>query len=213
MKSEEKFTLRWLETEPLIGGSLCLDFANTVTWRAGPAPIERLTRYEHWMRWLRRSGALSVNEEAVLTAEARKAPRLAAHVLREATAFRELLYRLFSAVAHKREPAGSDLRMVNKWMQRFSPQLGVVAAGRRFSLGWTVEDVELSQALWPIVRSAAELLTSEELAKVRECDGENCGWLFVDRSRNHLRRWCSMQDCGNRAKARQHYRKSQRAAR
>jgi predicted RNA-binding Zn ribbon-like protein len=40
---------------------------------------------------------------------------------------------------------------------------------------------------------------------VRECSGDTCGWLFVDTSRNHSRRWCDMEDCGNRAKARRHY--------
>ena len=61
--------------------------------------------------------------------------------------------------------------------------------------------------LWPIARSAAHLLTSAELTRVRECDGTSCNWLFFDRSRGGSRRWCSMESCGNRAKARRHYRR------
>ena len=56
--------------------------------------------------------------------------------------------------------------------------------------------------LWPVARAAAELLTAEERVLVRQCGGDPCGWLFLDRSRKHNRRWCSMADCGNRAKAR-----------
>ena len=78
------------------------------------------------------------------------------------------------------------------------------------ALNWTYtfEERKLDQMLWPIIRSAAELLTSDKLDRVCECPGENCGWLFIDMSRNRSRRWCDMKDCGNRAKARRHYRKT-----
>jgi predicted RNA-binding Zn ribbon-like protein len=59
--------------------------------------------------------------------------------------------------------------------------------------------------LWPIVRSAAELLTSEDLGRVRRCGREGCDWLFVDSSKNRSRRWCSMEMCGSRVKSRRYY--------
>ena len=59
--------------------------------------------------------------------------------------------------------------------------------------------------MWPIAHEAAELLTANELGRVRECPGPNCGWLFLDMSKNRSRRWCSMEVCGNAAKARRHY--------
>ncbi|MCB0153982.1 MAG: CGNR zinc finger domain-containing protein, partial [Anaerolineae bacterium] len=55
--------------------------------------------------------------------------------------------------------------------------------------------------------SAAELLTSDRLNRVGQCAGESCGWLFLDTTRNHSRRWCEMEHCGNRAKAKRHYRR------
>ena len=58
--------------------------------------------------------------------------------------------------------------------------------------------------LWPIVQSAADLLTTESLDRVRLCKAEDCGCLFVDASKNRSRRWCAMSDCGNRAKVRRH---------
>ncbi len=59
-----------------------------------------------------------------------------------------------------------------------------------------------------LAQSAADLLGNPgRLARVRVCEGEGCGWLFVDDSRSARRRWCSMSDCGNRAKARAHYRR------
>jgi predicted RNA-binding Zn ribbon-like protein len=55
-----------------------------------------------------------------------------------------------------------------------------------------------------VARSAAELLQSEELGRVRRCDGEDCRWLFLDTSRSRNRRWCDMADCGNTAKVRRY---------
>ena len=63
----------------------------------------------------------------------------------------------------------------------------------------------LDRPLWPVLRSAAALLTSDDIARIRECAAERCAWLFIDHSRNRSRRWCDMRDCGNRAKARRHY--------
>ena len=66
---------------------------------------------------------------------------------------------------------------------------------------WTDEDV-LDRMLWPVVRSSAELLVEGDLTRVRQCHGEQCGWLFVDMTKNRSRRWCDMGDCGNLAKVR-----------
>jgi predicted RNA-binding Zn ribbon-like protein len=59
--------------------------------------------------------------------------------------------------------------------------------------------------LWPVARSASELLTSDDLAYVRGCASETCAWLFLDKTKNHGRRWCEMKTCGNRDKARRYY--------
>jgi predicted RNA-binding Zn ribbon-like protein len=84
--------------------------------------------------------------------------------------------------------------------------------GERFSWSWHEPQPRFDSLLWPVVRSAAELLTSPEAAHVRECASDRCSWLFVDRSRTKCRRWCDMKVCGNRAKARRHYERKKRAA-
>jgi len=55
-----------------------------------------------------------------------------------------------------------------------------------------------------VARSAAELLTSQKLGRVKVCAGEGCGWIFLDESRNGSRRWCDSRDCGNRERVRRH---------
>ncbi|HSH12932.1 MAG TPA: CGNR zinc finger domain-containing protein, partial [Desulfurivibrionaceae bacterium] len=90
-------------------------------------------------------------------------------------------------------------------------QARLVPGEDHFEWGWS-DAGGLRRLLWPIVRSAAELLTSEKLERVGQCAGDSCGWLFLDTSRNRSRRWCEMEHCGNRAKARRHYRRQKRTA-
>ena len=71
-------------------------------------------------------------------------------------------------------------------------------AGDKMRLDWILN---------PIIRSAFEILTSDELRKVKTCADSACGWLFLDFSRNQSSRWCDMKDCGNRAKATRFYQK------
>jgi predicted RNA-binding Zn ribbon-like protein len=66
---------------------------------------------------------------------------------------------------------------------------------------------KLDWILNPLIRSAADLLVSDELKRVKRCGDPACGWLFLDTSRNKSRRWCDMSDCGNRAKASRFYKK------
>ena len=61
--------------------------------------------------------------------------------------------------------------------------------------------------LWRLAADASDLLTSPDIDRVRECSGDTCSWLFLDKSRNRSRRWCDMADCGNRSKARRYYQK------
>jgi predicted RNA-binding Zn ribbon-like protein len=79
-----------------------------------------------------------------------------------------------------------------------------------FHWAWDESD-DLAAPLWPVLRSAAQVLTGDDLTRVRECDSDSCRWLFLDCSRNRSRRWCDMQVCGNRAKARRHYRRQQKS--
>jgi predicted RNA-binding Zn ribbon-like protein len=53
--------------------------------------------------------------------------------------------------------------------------------------------------------SALSLMSQDNLRRLRIC--RNCDWLFLDRSRNGSRLWCDMAVCGNRQKARRHYRR------
>jgi predicted RNA-binding Zn ribbon-like protein len=133
------------------------------------------------------------------------APARAPAALREAIRLRETIYDVFSAVAHRQAIPGTALAHLNASAQRAAGHAQVVQANRRFSSEWIEPERHLDSMLWPVTRAAAELLLGAEMDDVRQCASETCSWLFVDRSKNHRRRWCDMKVCGNRDKARKYY--------
>lgn len=196
----------------LSGGALCLDFANTVSDRASDAPVERLGRYRDLVAWSWQAGLLDEAEAAALARRGERQPEAAAAVLAEAVVLREALFALFAAVAAGEAPAPRDLDRLNRQLARCGGNLRVEPRGKGFALGCEGEAGDLGRMLGPVAWSAAELLAAGDLAAVRECAHPPCRWLFLDRSRNKSRRWCDMAVCGNRAKARRHYRRAVKRA-
>ena len=191
-----------------VGGDASVDLVNTVDWTTrGPAE-DRLTDYERLTRWAEGAGIISARQGSQQRALAQERPRLAERVYRDALELRWQLRRLFTAVDRGERLDGSEaLQELNGSLRTAFAQLELVVPPRTSApvpLRWSWRDasVRVESILWPVLRSAAALLASNEAAQIRECAGEDCGWMYVDRSRNGLRRWCQMETCGNREKAR-----------
>jgi predicted RNA-binding Zn ribbon-like protein len=186
-----------------LGGALCLDFVNTVEWRGVPERADRLTNYGEFLIWAEAAETIGRKEHARLAALARRGPAAAAAALAGAIDLREILAELFVADA----PRPALVERLNAWLAR-APERRRLSASRE-SVAWSQPrgGDEFLAPLWPVVWSAADLLVSGQSARVRACADRRCGWLFLDTSRSRHRRWCSMEGCGNRAKARRHYRR------
>ncbi len=186
-------------------GRLCLDFANTISNRLSDEPHEWLDTFSNLVAWGRLMGVLSDEVARSLLQEAATQPEETGRILKLAIELRETIYRIFSATASGCPPAAADLDALNATLARALPHLRIVPEADAYAWNWAGEEDALDSMLWPVARSAGDLLTSDELKRVGECQGDGCGWLFLDMSRNRSRRWCDMGDCGNRAKARRHY--------
>jgi predicted RNA-binding Zn ribbon-like protein len=200
-----------LQTEPyrfeFIGGEPCLDFTNTVGGDRRTTVTEHLHGYGDLVAWGRQGELLAPAQARALLLRAQREPAAAAEALRDALELREALFDIFFALSEGKRPATERLEVLNRALAEALRHRRVVQSGRTFSLGWHGSD-DLRRMLWPVALSAAELLAGEHGAPVKLCgmwEVSGCGWLFVDESRNGSRRWCSMKDCGNRAKARRHY--------
>jgi len=194
-----------------ISGSVCLDLCNTVGGKRGARTRENLNSFVDFAAWCEQAELVEKSEAEVLVRVAARRPAEAASVLTRARSLREAIYRIFSAVANNKTPETADLAQLNSELAGALGRLRVASKRDGFDWRWAKKGGALDEALGPIARSAAELLTSSQrLNQVRQCRGDNCGWLFVDGSKNHSRRWCDMRDCGNRAKVRRHRLKHRR---
>ncbi len=190
----------------LESGWLCLDFTNTVDWHLSEHPTEGLTSYAELITWARSIGLLPDRTAQQLLRAADQHPAEAARVLDRAVALREAIYRIFLAASRGHAPAADDQATLNAELSRSLGKSCLVWNKANFDWGRQGEDGDLDQVLWWVLRSATELLTSEDIKRVGVCaDDRGCGWLFYDTSRNRTRQWCSMRGCGNRAKAKRHY--------
>ncbi len=186
---------------------ICLEFTKTRGWEARDRTDDALTDYGALARWVYEAGGGSAEVIAALEVAAAERDAEAKQVLERAKELRGAIYRIFSAVAEREAPPpeSADLGELNDWLSHIAARRELVPADGGFSWAWFQQDpLPLEWVLWPIVQSAADLLTSESLDRVRLCKAEDCGWLFVDASKNRSRRWCAMSDCGNRAKVRRH---------
>ncbi len=194
-------------TFKLIAGRLCLDFANTVDWRTTGEQQDSLQSYSDLVAWSQQAGVVTDQQALDLLEEARRRPQDGRAALSHAIRLREGIYRTLRAVFDGKPVQGGDLDALNGALSRVLGRSQIVERARGFSWEWAGADDALDRLLWPVVRDALDLLTSDELWKVGVCAGDGCGWLFLDQSRNHSRRWCAMEDCGNRAKARRYYKR------
>lgn len=188
----------------LTGGALCLDFANTLGDRPRSTE-EHLGSYGDLVSFSRQAGSVPAESLDELGRLAEEHPRKASNTFKRAIEVRETLFEVFGRIANGEVPEAEEIQSLNSVLQESMGRLRLRVQGKTLDWDWDDSTLSLERPIWPIVRSAAELLTSDEVSSVRECASGTCSWLFIDRSRTKRRRWCDMSTCGNRAKARRHY--------
>ena len=194
----------------LSGGALALDFANTVGGTHVSPTHDHLRSYGDIAQFAVLAGALTPSVAKRLAQRAERDPGRAEAVYELGIALRESIWAVFSALASGESPKDADLALIGDAAASGAARARLVYD--RDGVGWSLpsDGEELERPLWDIARSAADVLTSPEQSdRVKECASTTCEWVFLDRSRNHSRRWCDMSDCGNRAKARRFQAKKQ----
>jgi predicted RNA-binding Zn ribbon-like protein len=187
------------------GGNPCLDFADTVDNRTSDHPQELLTDYGRLLQWAEEARVISAKTAERLRHLASHEPGQALATLRTSVKLRDAIYLIFSAVAQRQMVPSTALANLNKAVGQAAQHSRLVYASRRFTWEWIDPGSNLDSMLWPVSQAAAELLSGEDIGYVRQCASEDCSWLFLDKTKNHRRRWCDMKSCGNRDKARRYY--------
>jgi predicted RNA-binding Zn ribbon-like protein len=186
---------------------LALAFVNTRYWRGSPQPTEELATPQQWLDWCIRSAGLPGDALAPVAERWREDPAEAQAGFDAAIALRETIHRAFTAIAGEAEPEGDDLAALNAALAGAPARTRLESSEGRhgWSLGPRIPGA--TSLLAPVLWSAGDILAGPARKRLRCCANEQCRWVFVDDSRGGTRRWCSMSACGNRAKARRHYRR------
>lgn len=195
-----------LPTPPFIAGAPGLDFLNSL-WIPVDVEVEGLADGQRLLEWLGNAALLS---RAVIDEVRNHAnPAELDAVSDQARALREW-FRGF-VTKHRGRPlassALSELQPLNRLLARDAEFSQLMARARSdaqkglpFQLvaqrRWASPDT----LLLPLARSLAALIANEDFSHVKHCEGQGCILHFLDLSRDHRRRWCSMAVCGNRAK-------------
>lgn len=189
------------ETHHLVGGILCLDFANTLYGHT-ESIHEYLFDYRDLVLWSGHAGILTPDRVMNFLDKMKQSPGESETVFILAIRLRETIYRIFASLVNDGVPVEDDLLSFERIWLEHQAHSKLERTDTGYVIGWEGGDM-LNSILWPITRSAMQLLTSDDLKWLKQCD--RCDWLFLDRSRNRKRRWCSMSACGNRVKMARRY--------
>lgn len=195
------------------GGTLCLDYINTVEPRTGPVAREWLTGYPDLVEWARHGGLFDKAAAGALLRAAAARPAAAQAAFQTAIDLREGLFRLFAAIADNTAPNDADLEVLRRAFAAATQHGRLVSHADGFDWNWRAAASaeassgasadSLDKPWWPVAASAVELLTHGPLDRIKQCPTDvGCSWLFLDATKNRSRRWCSMDDCGSQTKAR-----------
>jgi predicted RNA-binding Zn ribbon-like protein len=188
-----------------VGGELCLDFANSVDNWLDPHPTDKFASHADWLAWCASARLISEREARALHRSAQQSPASAAEHLERVRSLRNALYRVVTSAIEERAPARADLATLDAEIAEAHAHHRIVYSGGRYQQRWN-GDVSFDRLLWQVAASAESLLLdAERLGRLHRCPASDCGWVFLDTSRNRSRRWCSMRTCGNLAKAHRHY--------
>ena len=179
-----------------------LEFTRTRGWEARDRSDDELADFVGLAAWCERRGIIAASLARHYRRYAGVHPAQARAARRDAQALRALIYRVLCRAGACRPPTSEQLREVNEWLVRFTGARQLARSAGEIRWDLRLDPADPDQLLAPIVWSLAELLTAPEFSRVRRCEADDCGWLFIDASRARSRRWCTMSDCGNLAKVR-----------
>jgi predicted RNA-binding Zn ribbon-like protein len=175
----------------LVGGDIAVDLVNTVNGlRDGALDEEFLRTPADLAGWAVHAGVTAAP------------PPVDEEILARTRELRDTAYGVFRAVAEGREPDAAQLAALLRFHAEAVARAELVPSGEGYEFAWDGE------VLGPLAAAAVDLLRHGPLDRLKLCDA--CPWLFLDTSRNHSRRWCSMNECGSRLKMRR-YRARRRA--
>ncbi|WP_072682653.1 CGNR zinc finger domain-containing protein [Arcobacter sp. LA11] len=114
--------------------------------------------------------------------------------------YRALLKKSFNEYSESENTMNDLVEKTNNILfeNKVHPQVRI--EDNTYILDFSIKANKYNLFLTLIAIEVAKLLNSKELQYLKKCHNHTCSLLFIDTSKNHSRRWCSMEGCGNRSK-------------
>jgi len=192
----------WIPRD-IVGGNLALDLVNTVSgWNYDPE--DWAPDIASFLVWARTCGVLDTPERNEAARHAKDSPVAAERVLASVKELRFALWGLVGSLEHGKPAEPGDITVIDEWRRRLALSQRVIVRGNKidFAINRDISALELPGLR--VTAAALSFLKNLPAARIKTCRARDCGWKFVDQSRNRSRRWCDMAVCGNLAKTRQY---------
>ena len=196
-----------IDTMTLQGGDLSLDFVNTIDDRKIDERHDYLNSYQDLLLWLKKTNGISNNDINALKKESRTNKTEAQRAFKRLITVRENLHSIFTSIISDQSPDHITLAGFNTFLSKGLNKLSL-QIDKKGVREIRKSNTDLDLPFYPVMKAAYNLLTSENLSRIKECS--SCGWIFLDKSKNNSRKWCSMQFCGSADKAKRYYRKKKK---
>jgi predicted RNA-binding Zn ribbon-like protein len=208
MKSDQAldFNMSNLRPDPIfVADAKGIDFLNSIATPVD-VPVEWLGSGDDLLRWLKRADLVPANILNGFRSSAM--PGELDGVAAQARSLREWFREFVDT--HKGKPlkpsALQQLQPLNRILERDESFGQIVVSDEEGDGSQALKWIERRRwrspesLLLPIAREIAHVICDEDFSLLRACEGHACTLMFVDRTKSHRRRWCSMAVCGNRAK-------------
>lgn len=193
---------RWIPRD-IVGGNSTLDLVNTVSgWNRDPE--DWVPDIASFLVWAHMCHLLDTREKNEAARRADAAPVAADRVLASLKELRFALWALIDSLEHRKPAKPGDLSVINEWARRLTLSGQVIVNSNKLDFAFNRDISVLELPALRVTAAALSLLKNPPAVRIKTCPGQNCGWKFLDQSKNKSRRWCDMSVCGNVAKARKY---------
>ena len=175
-----------------VGGRLAVDFLNTIGSRADGEAMELLQGPEDLPDWAEAAGVPYASDIGL------RSPRAVAE-LRE---FREVLREALGQWRAADPISPALITRLNRELARDPRHVLLQLSDGRVATQLVSMGDPLDRLYADLAASLAMMLSRDDPRRYRACASETCRLVFYDDSKPGTRRWCSMELCGGRAKAR-----------
>jgi predicted RNA-binding Zn ribbon-like protein len=184
-----------------VGGHSGLDFVNSVKYRGSSNNGDRLVEFLDIVKWAHIAELLDAAECRLLM-QANKSAKKIGKLHSEICVFREAVRVVLAPNSQSKPTFSNAAQIVERAISKLRPDVRIDRETRALVQSFPVQKPRDLMAR--IVDCVRDLLSQRSGLKIKTCDGHDCDWMFVDRTKAKRRKWCDTRTCGNNARVRRH---------